>query len=108
VISWERVLAEQLRQAGLPEPALEYRWAPPRRWRLDLAWPELRLYVEIDGGAWSYGRHNRAGGFLADLEKRNALALAGWRGLHVTPQQVARGEALELCRRLLGGADDER
>jgi very-short-patch-repair endonuclease len=99
-VSWETLLELQLRMAGLPKPELEFRFCPTRRWRLDLAWPALKLYVEVDGGAWTYGRHNRAKGFLADLEKRNELAILGWRGVHVTPQQVQNGRALELVRRL--------
>jgi hypothetical protein len=37
----------QLRMAGLPDPVEEYRFAPPRRWRFDLAWPERMLAVEV-------------------------------------------------------------
>jgi hypothetical protein len=38
--------------------------------------------VEIDGGLWIYGRHNRASGALADMEKGNAYAERGWIVFH--------------------------
>ena len=36
--------------AGGPERQREYRFAPPRRWREDFAWPQARLLIEIEGG----------------------------------------------------------
>ena len=76
------------RAAGLPEPVAEFRFSPPRRWRFDYAWPMQRIAVEIDGGAWTQGRHTRGAGFIADMEKQNAAALAGWRILRYTPEQL--------------------
>jgi hypothetical protein len=52
-----------LEAAGIPAPIREYRFAPPRRWRFDLAWPSLRLALEIEGGTWTGGRHVRGNGF---------------------------------------------
>ena len=74
-----------LRALGLPEPVPEYRFAPPRRWRFDYAFPEFKLAVEIEGGAWIRGRHTRGKGFLADLEKYNAATLLGWSILRYAP-----------------------
>lgn len=76
------------RQAGLAEPVPEYRFHPHRKWRADYAWPMHRVIVEIDGGAWSGGRHTRGAGFVADLEKLNAAALLGYAVLRYTPQQL--------------------
>lgn len=84
--------------SGLPQPELEFRFHPQRRWRLDFAWPPLRLALEVEGGAWlpGGGRHNRGRGFLADMTKYNAAVLLGWRILRVTPQQLKNGQALAL------------
>ncbi|MDW8293238.1 MAG: hypothetical protein RML84_09135 [Anaerolineae bacterium] len=79
-------LAAQI--AGWEAPLPEYRFHPHRRWRVDFAWPSERVALEIEGGAWVYGRHNRPSGYLNDLEKYNALAVFGWRLLRLTPQQV--------------------
>jgi very-short-patch-repair endonuclease len=86
-------LAVIIRCLDIPEPVREYRFHPARRWRLDYAWPDFRLAVEIEGGVWINGRHTRGRGFLGDLEKYNELAMAGWSLLRFTPGQVRNGEA---------------
>lgn len=77
----------------------EYRFHPARRWRFDYALPAVRLAVEIDGGAWMQGRHNRAAGFIADMAKLNAAAEAGWRVLRFTPQQQWTTAAIDTIVR---------
>ena len=67
-----------------PEPVSEYRFHPVRRWRLDYAWPDERVAVELQGGVWTGGRHVRGGGYRSDCEKLNALQSAGWRVYYVT------------------------
>lgn len=94
----------QARAVGLSLPTLEHRFAAPRRWRFDLAWPEQRVALEIEGGVWTGGRHTRPQGFLGDIEKYNAAAELGWRVLRCTPDQVRTGHALALMERVLGGA----
>ena len=44
-----------LRPDALEGCVREHRFAPPRRWRFDLAWPAERLAVEVDGGRWQSG-----------------------------------------------------
>ena len=55
---------------------VEYRFHPTRKWRFDAAFPSEKVAVEIEGGVWKYGRHNRASGFLNDMEKYNEAAKA--------------------------------
>jgi len=73
---------------GIPAPERELVFAPPRKWRFDFAWPFNKIAVEIEGGAWIGGRHNRASGFIKDAEKYNNAALLGWRVLRYTPQNI--------------------
>jgi very-short-patch-repair endonuclease len=87
---------------GLPEPVPEFRFAPPRRWRIDWAWPDQRVGLEVDGGVWVGGRHTRGAGWLQDTEKLNAAAALGWRMLRCTPQQLASGAILEALTEALG------
>ncbi|WP_298337643.1 hypothetical protein [Ferrimicrobium sp.] len=83
----------------------ELRFAPPRRWRFDFAWPQQRIALEIEGGGtWVSGRHNRGAGYVNDLEKYNAATLLGWRLLRVTPEMVSDGTALSLIEALLNNA----
>ena len=46
------------------------------------------MLIEIEGGIWVNGRHNRAAGFNADLEKYMEAGLAGWRVLRFGPDQI--------------------
>lgn len=84
----------QLRAARLPVPEQEVRFAAPRRWRFDLAWPELMLAVEVEGGIWTNGRHSRGAGMISDMSKYNEAVLRGWRVLRVSGKHIADGSAL--------------
>ena len=93
---WPLVLRDQIASAGLPEPYREHMFHVNRNWRCDLAWPDVKKSVEIDGGV-----HRIKGRFQSDIDKHNALTLAGWRWIRVTPAQVKSGEALDLVKELL-------
>lgn len=104
----EEAFYQQLRLAGLPLPEREVRPVAGRRWRLDFAWPARRLALELEGGQYVHGRHQRPGGFERDCEKYNMVALAGWLVLRVTTAMIADGRALALVRRALETQEDER
>lgn len=89
----EDELAFYLRACRITGWVRELRFAPPRRWRFDFAFPEPKIAVEVDGGAWTRGRHTRGAGLEADNEKFAAAVIAGWRVIHVTPGQVRSGQA---------------
>jgi len=76
-------------------PEREYRFAAPRRWRADFCWPDQKLIVEIEGGQWIQGRHQRGSGFALDCAKYNAAVLAGYRVLRYTTEMVRLGRAIE-------------
>lgn len=97
----EETLALQLRAVGIRAPIRELKFHPTRKWRFDFAWPERWLAVEIDGGTWVNGRHNRPQGMKADAEKMNAAVLAGWRVLRFTREHVKSGEAVNLIEEAL-------
>jgi very-short-patch-repair endonuclease len=67
------------RASGGPELEKEFRFHPTRKWRADFAHLPSRTLIEIEGGIYVNGRHNRGAGFAADLEKYFEAALAGWR-----------------------------
>lgn len=86
----------------------EFRFHETRKWRADFAHIESRTLIEIEGGIYVNGRHNRAAGFNADLEKYLEAALLGWRvirlgGEHLSPCNVERLVALVKAQ---GGAID--
>ena len=84
-------------------PLLEYPFHPTRRWRLDFAWPESMIALEVEGGVFSGGRHGRPLGIAGDIEKGNAAALLGWRVLRATGTMVRNGAALSLVEAALRG-----
>jgi hypothetical protein len=99
----ELQLEQQLKAVRL-YPSVEVRFDKKRKWRLDFYFPtEVPLAVEVEGGGWVQGRHTRGAGFQADIDKYNALTLAGIRLLRVTPQMVKSGDALRLIEAALRG-----
>ena len=98
----EETFALQCRVVGLV-PAREYRFKPPRRWRFDFCWPELKIAVEIEGGIWTGGRHTRGGGFIADLEKLNHAAALGFRVFRFPTAQVQDGTAIAFMDGVIHG-----
>lgn len=80
-------LAEALRQANVGWFVEEHKFHSSRRWRFDFAFVAQRLAVEVEGGAFSGGRHTRGLGFVADCEKYNAAVLGGWRVLRYVPRK---------------------
>jgi very-short-patch-repair endonuclease len=99
----EETMAFQLKAAGLPEPIRQFRFLPPRRWRADFAWPERMLLLEVDGGVFIAGGHNRGQAYTLDRERDAEAICNGWTVLRVTSGQVESGQALSWVERLLKG-----
>ena len=91
----EKLLAG-IREHPVPQPVTELKFADQwgRAWRFDLAWPELWLAAEVEGGQFVNGRHNRGASFAKDAQKYNAAALLGWRLLRFPTSWVENGSAL--------------
>ena len=85
----------QITAPDIPEPEREYPFAYDivgrgrgirarlsdarlKAWRLDLAWPEVMLAAECEGGAFVHGRHTRGKGFGQDLIKYSHAMAHGW------------------------------
>jgi very-short-patch-repair endonuclease len=97
----EQEFAFQLKAAKLPEPVREFKFHPERKWRLDFAWTESKVALEIEGGTWINGRHTRGSGFEKDCEKYGHAALLGWRVIRVPSGWVKSGRALQMAEELL-------
>jgi len=108
----EARFADLWAQSGTgPAPLEQFRFDSTRMFRLDFAWPESRVAVEIDGGTLGRGvqchackvwvrvrkadgslggqarmasGHGTGKGLQADAEKNNRAALLGWAVLHFT------------------------
>ena len=101
---------------GIPKPEFEYRFHEARKWRFDIAWPEInvpakiihgeavdyvKLYLEVQGGIWMGGGHNRGAQMKKDWEKYNAATELGWRPLFVEPSDLMKRETAEMIRKAL-------
>ena len=91
--------------AGGPPLEREYRFHDKRRWRADFAQVEARVLIEVEGGIWVNGRHNRAAGFNADLEKYLEAGLLGWRVFRLGPDQITIENVARMERQVRGGFD---
>ena len=90
------------------EPVREFVFAPPRRWRFDFAWPDLKVAVEIDGGTWNGGRHASGVGMQGDLEKHNRATCLGWKVLRFTGQHLRKpDDVFEQLLTVMGALDEE-
>lgn len=102
---------------NLPAGAVaEYRFCKSRQFRMDFAWPEHRVYLEINGGLFGRGKkcplcgrravagHSSIERLLKDMEKINLASAMGWRPVFCTPQQFSSGEAAKLVERAIGEA----
>jgi len=85
----ERLLVAILRGAGIGGWVLGHPFGP---WRIDLAFPEQKVAVEVDGWAW----HVDADRFRTDRRKQNALVRAGWDPLRFTWHDLDRRPAAVL------------
>jgi very-short-patch-repair endonuclease len=101
-IDYSKYLAVQLQDyPKIPKPHFEYRFHETRKWRFDLAFPEQKLAVEIEGGIWQYGRHNRASTFIKDLEKYNNACMLGWYLLRFSTEMVKKGIAVQSIKEFM-------
>jgi hypothetical protein len=85
---------------SIPEPVEEFYFHYKRKWRNDLAWPDLKLIVEIEGGTYmkSGGGHRSITGYHKDREKYNAASICGFLLLRFTPEEMESCEAYDVLR----------
>lgn len=62
----------------------QYKPIPKRLYRCDFYLPDYNVIIEIEGGQWIHGRHQRGYGMQKDIEKYNLLTLLGYRLLRLT------------------------
>lgn len=91
--SWfERRLANTLRASGMPPLQLQY---PVGRFRIDGAWPEVKLGLEAHSREFHFGRQAEFG----DQNRDFVIASHGWELLYVTWRMLERpSELVERIR----------
>lgn len=113
-------------ECGLPAPEAEYKFHPTRKWRFDFAWSGytsphsmgysnswntnpidgtselVQVCLEVDGGIWIRGGHNRGAQMLKTWEKENEAVCMGWRILRCQPDDLCTQDTVRLIKRALG------
>jgi hypothetical protein len=85
------------------ETAFDLEAGGTRRWRADFVHRETMLLIEIEGGAWSGGRHTRGKGFVEDAEKYLRAWQVGWNVLRLSSGQVNVADVGRIVAKLRGG-----
>ncbi len=82
----ETIVCELLRDGGLPRPHRQYPVSDGSRVvaRIDLAYPESRLAIEVDGHAFHSSRRD----WQRDRSRQNELTRHGWRIYRLTWEDV--------------------
>ena len=94
-------------EVGCPTPlTTEMTFENPegREWRLDFAYPYVKVAVEYQGGTFykkTKTGHNSIQGQLRDWEKFNEAQLAGWIIIFVTAKSVEDYSAVEQIARAI-------
>jgi hypothetical protein len=109
---------------GIPKPEFEHRFHPTRKWRFDMCWDldreiqmgdsvvlglhvetgryvKCMVYLEVQGGIWIKGGHNRGAQMKKDWEKANEASALGWRGIWVEPKDLLTKQTADVIRRCL-------
>ena len=86
---------------GLPACYAEFQFHPKRKWRFDFAFPMHELAIEVQGGLFMQGRHNRGAALLLEHEKLNEAAAHGWRLVFCQPIDLGTIEMIHLLRRCI-------
>jgi hypothetical protein len=83
--------------AGLPRPVLQYEVIDRigRLWRLDFAWPDLKVAVEYDG----FDFYSSPEDLKRDRQKRAALLELGWSVMGIVSDDVRR-HSWDMVRRI--------
>lgn len=84
---------------GLPKPEAEVLFSNERRFRLDFAWRDLKLGIEVQGGIWmAAGAHSRPLNIQRDHTKNNLAVSLGWRILLFEPKKLLLTESMKIIK----------
>jgi len=95
------IVRAYFRGEGIPPFVTEHVFHPDRKWRFDFAWLDSRVALEVEGGRWVGGGHNRGKGFSKDVEKYNQAQLLGWRVFRCEPSKLCMSETVQMIRKAL-------
>ena len=97
----ERLAVSQLRRAGVTgfKPDLTVRPRDGQAVEIDIAFPDRRIAIELDG----YAFHSGADAFRKDVRRGNKLMADGWTVCRFTWDDLVSEEFIDVVRELLCG-----
>ena len=84
----EQAFDTYARSLALPKTEKQFKFSETRRYKIDRAYPDVLLGIELDGGVYSGGHHVRGKGYESNREKDNLAIELGWVVLHYTTNQL--------------------
>lgn len=102
------IVVAYFRECGLPVPQMEFKFCEWRQWRFDFAWPSYTKHyshpvaLEVDGGIWIRGGHNRGAQIKKTWEKENRAQIMGWRIIKCEPKDLCTEDTAKLIKEALG------
>ena len=103
---WQSLEGKWLRRwldFGGDMPERQYKFHPKRRFRFDFAFEKAKVAVEVDGGTYVFGGHNRGRQIRRDAEKQNAAQAMGWRVFRFTTDMIDLPGEYEKVREAVSG-----
>lgn len=88
------------------EAVPEFRFHPQRNWRFDYAFPKFKVAIEVQGGLFIRGGHNRGAGYLQDMEKFNHAAAVGWLIIQCQPKDICMDETVQFVKDAIDSRSD--
>ena len=95
----EKIVKAYFAEHKLPPVVFEYRFHSERKWRFDIAFPTVKVAIEVQGGIWIGGAHARGKYITRDYEKINEALLLGWIILQVQPRDLLTEETVSMVKR---------
>lgn len=99
--------ARHCEKRGCARPDMkELQFHPVREWRFDIAWTKYKVALEVNGGTWTGGRHNRGKGSIEDWLKVNEAQILGWIVIQVPRSEHGDDDwisdaTVDLCARAI-------
>lgn len=99
----DRAFLALLDEHGIERPVTEHRFDAVRKFRMDFAWPERKVYLEVQGGIWKRGKsgHSSGTGIRRDMTKITLATTHGWRPILAEPEELKTEALIETIRKAL-------
>lgn len=89
------------------ETAFDREAGGARSWRADFVHRPSKTLIEVEGGAWSGGRHTRGKGFIEDATKYLRAWELGWNVLRLSSGQINVADVGRIVARLRGDGGEK-